>query len=474
MSKTINLGAVTAYADAVAAGYTGTREEFAQDLANAANYAAESHQSAETASDAAETATAAAAAASLDADAAHDDAATAHSDAEAALSFKAAAETAAGTATTKAGEAANSASQAATSASGAAGSATAASGSATAAAGSATNAATSETAAAGSATSAAGSASAAAQTLVDVNAAGATQVAAIAAKGEEVLESIPSDYTALSNDVDDLKSDLSNIIPYDVKIAMDNLFAKSAYSDNDALTDYLTFHTWATSIKIVSISAEYTQSGTVYADTDIEDLRNDLIVTASYDNGTTQVVTTYTLSGTLGIGISTVLVSYGGKTAEFTVVVTERQPVWVLGKGFNATTSNEHTVVAITTSSTRANFVMDHASIENFHEYTGKSPSTLINTGLYAIKIPEGATGVKITPPADVYLSVYSLFYDGTLPYYKWVRPNSSGWQNPNVEYVYTFDITATHWVISCKHGDAGTADVTQADVNGVTWEYVY
>ena len=208
MSKTINLGAVTAYADAVAAGYTGTREQFAQDLANAANYAAESHQSAETASAAAETASTAAETATTAAASASDDATTAHADAEAALSFKESAETAAGTATTKAGEAANSASQAATSASGAAGSATAASGSATAAAGSATNAAESETAAAGSATAAAGSASAAAQTLVDVNTAGATQVAAIAAKGAEVLESIPSDYTELSQDVDDLKSDL--------------------------------------------------------------------------------------------------------------------------------------------------------------------------------------------------------------------------------------------------------------------------
>ena len=206
MSKTINLGAVTAYADAVAAGYTGTREEFAQDLANAATYAEESHASAETASAAAETASTAATTATTAASSASDDATTAHADAEAALSFKESAETAAGTATTKAGEAANSASQAATSASGAAGSATAASGSATAAAGSATNAAESETAAAGSATAAAGSASAAAQTLVDVNTAGATQVAAIAAKGAEVLESIPSDYTELSQDVDDLKS----------------------------------------------------------------------------------------------------------------------------------------------------------------------------------------------------------------------------------------------------------------------------
>ena len=40
----------------------------------------------------------------------------------------------------------------------------------------------------------------------NVNTAGAAQVAAIEDKGEETLESIPSDYTNLSNDVDDLKS----------------------------------------------------------------------------------------------------------------------------------------------------------------------------------------------------------------------------------------------------------------------------
>ena len=240
MSKTINLGAVTAYADAVAAGYTGTREEFAQDLANAATYAAESHASAETASAAAETASTAATTATTAASSASDDASTAHSDAEAALSFKAAAETAAGTATTKAGEAANSASQAATSASGAAGSATAASGSATAAAGSATNAAASETAAAGSATAAAGSASAAAQTLVDVNAAGATQIAAIAAKGEEVLESIPADYTELSQDVDDLKSDLNELnVPLKLVATYENkILRKTGMQDYNGYNVY--------------------------------------------------------------------------------------------------------------------------------------------------------------------------------------------------------------------------------------------
>lgn len=137
-----NLGGVTAYAYARSKGYTGTEEEFAQLMANYATVG-------ETATEAAEQAT------------------------------------------TKAGEASTSATNAATSAS-------AASASATAAAGSAFAAATSETNAAASATSASGSAT---QAATSATAAQAAQTAA-----EAVLESIPEDYTELSDDVLDLKS----------------------------------------------------------------------------------------------------------------------------------------------------------------------------------------------------------------------------------------------------------------------------
>lgn len=148
---------------------------------------------------------------------------------------------------------------------------------------------------------------------------------AIVAKGEETLASIPQDYTTLSNDVTDLKSDLDNLetIPYAVKIAMDNLFAKAAYADDDALDDYSVFHTWANTIAITSISAVYTQSGTVYDIDSLDVLQADLVVTASYDNGTSVVVSGYTLSGELTTGTSTITVTYQGKTATFFVTVSQ-------------------------------------------------------------------------------------------------------------------------------------------------------
>ena len=83
-------------------------------------------------------------------------------------------------------------------------SATAAAGSATAAGQSATNAAASETAAGQSASAAAASETAAGNS--------ATAAAASAAAAEAVEESIPADYTALSNDVQNIK-DLMTIFP---------------------------------------------------------------------------------------------------------------------------------------------------------------------------------------------------------------------------------------------------------------------
>ena len=75
---------------------------------------------------------------------------------------------------------------------------------------------------------------------------------------------------------------------------------------------------------LVSISAVYTQSGTVYDTDTLDSLKTDLVVTATYgDSGTATVpAADYTLSGTLTEGTSTITVTYQGKTATFTVTVT--------------------------------------------------------------------------------------------------------------------------------------------------------
>lgn len=75
------------------------------------------------------------------------------------------------------------------------------------------------------------------------------------------------------------------------------------------------------------ITAVYTQSGTVYDTDTLDSLKADLVVTAHYSDSTTEVVTAYTLSGTLTEGTSTITVAYGGKTTTFTVTVSSIQSV---------------------------------------------------------------------------------------------------------------------------------------------------
>lgn len=129
-----------------------------------------------------------------------------------------------------------------------------------------------------------------------------------------------------SDDVTRLKEDIENIsgISDDVKLALLNLAQKVSYiDDDDGAEVYQTLYdALYPPSELVSISAVYTQSGTIYDTDTLDDLKPDLVVTATYEDSSTAVVTSYVLSGTLTTGTSTITVSYGGKTTTFTVTVT--------------------------------------------------------------------------------------------------------------------------------------------------------
>lgn len=186
-----DLGLVTAYAYAVSQGYTGTEEEFAELMAS---YATVAEEAAESAAEAAASAEAAGASET-------NAASSAASAGQSATSAGNSATSASGSAV----QAQSSATAAGQSATQAAGSATAAGNSATAAAGSASQAAASETAAGASATAAAGSATSASGSATAA-AGSATEADASADRAQEILDSIPDDYSELSDDVSDLKS----------------------------------------------------------------------------------------------------------------------------------------------------------------------------------------------------------------------------------------------------------------------------
>lgn len=75
---------------------------------------------------------------------------------------------------------------------------------------------------------------------------------------------------------------------------------------------------------LTGITAVYTQgSNIVYPSTSLDDLKTNLVVTATYSDSTNATVSDYTLSGILTIGTSTITVTYQEKTTTFAVVVTK-------------------------------------------------------------------------------------------------------------------------------------------------------
>ena len=179
----------------------------------------------------------------------------------------------------------------------------------------------------------------------------AQQLAQHIADAEDDVEQITSDIETIQGDINDLRSDLGDLedletedksslvnaineargsggsgLTADIKTALLQIAQKVAYIDDDgqdyydALEDAL-----YPPAELVSISAVYTQSGTVYDTDTLDSLKSDLVVTASYDDSSTETVASsaYTLSGTLTVGTSTITVTFQTKTTTFSVTVTE-------------------------------------------------------------------------------------------------------------------------------------------------------
>ena len=161
---------------------------------------------------------------------------------------------------------------------------------------------------------------------------------------EEQMATVQSDITDVKSDIGDLEdletTDKSSLVgaineargtggsgsglTADIKNALLQIASKVAYIDDDGQTYYdaLEDALYPPAV-LVSISAVYTQSGTVYDTDTLDSLKADLVVTATYDDSSTATITTYTLSGTLTAGTSTITVNYGGKTTTFNVTVTD-------------------------------------------------------------------------------------------------------------------------------------------------------
>ena len=143
-------------------------------------------------------------------------------------------------------------------------------------------------------------------------------------------DDISSDSTlpAYEEMLDQLSHTATMLFPNRIKQALLACFNHVAWDDQNGDNYYTELQTALYDMGVVSISAVFTQgTAVIYTHDSLDTLRQYLTVTALLDDGETEIeVSSYTLSGTLTAGTSTITVTFGGKTTTFDVTVTAGVP----------------------------------------------------------------------------------------------------------------------------------------------------
>jgi hypothetical protein len=211
---------------------------------------------------------------------------------------------------------------------------------------------------------------------------------------------------------------------------------------------------------LVSISAVYTQSGTVYDTDTLDSLKPDLVVTAHYDDSATAVITGYTLSGTLTAGTSTITVSYSGKTTTFNATITSYKnrmhysyangDLSRIAAGNNY--SDDKLKLDYTYSNKRRVFAITNGE-KAYIDY-----STQAETIYYPIPIPQSATSVTvaITPNTQFVASMKYSYANGV-----YTGVSDTGWKQ-NTFTMAVDPSTEQYLSINCKYNSSGTSYPTE------------
>lgn len=251
----------------------------------------------------------------------------------------------------------------------------------------------------------------------------------------------------------------------DAKNAILNCLANAAWSSGDAQTYYDALA--AAFFPVDSITAVYTQSGEVTVETDLDDLREDLVVTAVYEGGDTETVTSYTLSGTLTVGTSTITVSYAGKSTTFNVTVSDVAPIYINAVGLGWKTGTDNVYIYINNSGAANRLSMLAPSGD--HPLGINSGATPLAYNVYPMNVPSGATTLTITVPSTIASAANFVKWDGN----NWIRQTTaSNWNyGEHVYDVSTVNDGTFYWGV-CFRNQANSNAVNSEDTT--SWTYVF
>lgn len=275
-----------------------------------------------------------------------------------------------------------------------------------------------------------------------------------------------------AENLNDIQDAIIQIVPDDVKQALLQIASKVAYIDEHGQTYYndLESALYPPS-PLASISAVYTQGGTVYDTDSLDSLKSDLVVTAIYEDSSQAVVTTYTLSGTLTAGTSTITVSYGGKTTTFDVTVTHQAGTVTITNTLNGCTNSNSATYATEGDSYSATITASSG-----YSLTGATvsvtmgnvdiTSTAYNNGVISIASLTGNLSITITAVLVELVSISAVYTQSGTVY----ETDSLDSLKANLVVTATYSDSSTGIVASADYTLSGTLSVGTSTIT-VTYE---
>lgn len=243
------------------------------------------------------------------------------------------------------------------------------------------------------------------------------------------------------------------------------------------------FTVTVTARTLSSISAVYTQSGDVYAFTPLDDLKTDLVITATYNDSSSEIVSSedYILSGTLAIGSSTVTVTYESKTTTFSVtIVACTYSISDLAKltGAFATNQDATCKMSLNRKTSPNAYRRSFAVLDGLTSIALSSISSdsieQQTSDYYPIRIPRGSTKltVSITPNTQYVSGMLRNLIDGVYdPSGMPIIDGTTGYQVGSTWKEYDAVTGDSYLFITSKYNSAGTSYPTEPTGLDVVFE---
>lgn len=234
-------------------------------------------------------------------------------------------------------------------------------------------------------------------------------------------------------DIEDTTARASTGVTDDIKVALLNCFQNVAWTTSSGQTYYdALYDALYAGATVESITATYTQRGTVYDTDTLDSLKSDLVVVATYSDNTTNTITSYTLSGTLLEGTSTITVNYNTVSTTFNVTVTTDAIYSLSNTVFDGSSTYYDTGIQLLASDTSFTIFID------FTAGTYSTDSALLHCINETGKYPGFFLGERTQSSTQYFRHAY--------------------YASGNATYFEGFDTNEHKYIITHTAGDKGTA----------------